>query len=578
MGLHTGIARRGAVYYWRKRLPDGLAERIGVTHVKFSLKTREAKEARYLGACLNARAADVVMSEPPTISREQLESLFRETFEQHRRKLSLLADFSRSEADFDPKAEEAEETAAGWAYRLFSRKGLAATVDEDDREGFRKAGLPEDIVDKIEPTLERMKASGEAKPSMARLADAIRATGAEVSAGTTAMAQPIYLRALGEALLKASERYNDDPLDFDTLLGSTSSSSTEAMHASAPPNADTTSNPAEAAASRADDVQTEPSRSEQPSHASASRTDTIEIVAEKLAGKKLADGVWDEKTARQARMIFDLFDRFLREEAAILGLSELKQSHLDAFEEFLRTLHKSYGKSPKDRERSIAELRRESAAKPEAERGLSGGTRNRHLTFLGQLLRRAKSAGISINADLDLTEFRARKAKRGRDDRPVPSRTQIETFFRQPVFRGCKDWNAMHHEGPQVFHRAAFFGPLLANYQGMRREEYCGLSVDDIVVDNGEHPYIHLCFNEFRRLKNHQSVRNLALHPELIRLNFLDYVEAIKALGYRRLFPDLYSPTSQSLLGDRLYDELRPSFKCPIQKFRCRSNTLRCVG
>ncbi|WP_420844852.1 DUF6538 domain-containing protein [Jiella avicenniae] len=74
-GLHTAIARRGAVYYWRKRLPNGLAERIGVTHVKFSLKTRETKEARYLGACLNARAADVVKSEPPTISREQLKSL-----------------------------------------------------------------------------------------------------------------------------------------------------------------------------------------------------------------------------------------------------------------------------------------------------------------------------------------------------------------------------------------------------------------------------------------------------------------------------------------------------------------------
>ncbi|WP_376767962.1 DUF6538 domain-containing protein [Jiella pacifica] len=48
MGITTGLERRGAVYYWRKRLPDGLAGRIGLTHVKLSLRAREVQEARYL--------------------------------------------------------------------------------------------------------------------------------------------------------------------------------------------------------------------------------------------------------------------------------------------------------------------------------------------------------------------------------------------------------------------------------------------------------------------------------------------------------------------------------------------------
>jgi hypothetical protein len=38
----------------------------------------------------------------------------------------------------------------------------------------------------------------------------------------------------------------------------------------------------------------------------------------------------------------------------------------------------------------------------------------------------------------------------------------------------------------------------------------------------------------------------------------LDFAEAVRALGYDLLFADLYSPTSRSPLGDRLYDELKP--------------------
>lgn len=44
----------------------------------------------------------------------------------------------------------------------------------------------------------------------------------------------------------------------------------------------------------------------------------------------------------------------------------------------------------------------------------------------------------------------------------------------------------------------------------------------------------------------------------MLRLNFVPYVKAIKALGYKLLFPDLYSPSSQSPLGDRFYKEFKP--------------------
>jgi hypothetical protein len=41
-------------------------------------------------------------------------------------------------------------------------------------------------------------------------------------------------------------------------------------------------------------------------------------------------------------------------------------------------------------------------------------------------------------------------------------------------------------------------------------------------------------------------------------LGFLDYVRKIKALGYELLFPDLYSPSSCSPLGNRFYKLFKP--------------------
>lgn len=85
--------------------------------------------------------------------------------------------------------------------------------------------------------------------------------------------------------------------------------------------------------------------------------------------------------------------------------------------------------------------------------------------------------------------------------------------------------------------------------------------VDDVIVDNSKIPYLHIARNARRRITNAQSQRNTPLHPEVLRLGFLAYVEAIKALGYDLVFPDLFSPSSRSPLGDRFYKEFRPILK-----------------
>ncbi|MET3926365.1 DUF6538 domain-containing protein [Devosia sp. 2618] len=117
--------RRGAVYYWQRRLPDHLARRLQISHVKVNLRTKDVAVARRLVPPLDAQAMEVFMDERAQISREQLSSLFKAVLVEHQQKLNLLAALERA----NPTTERTElldtELAQGLAYKLLSEQGAA---------------------------------------------------------------------------------------------------------------------------------------------------------------------------------------------------------------------------------------------------------------------------------------------------------------------------------------------------------------------------------------------------------------------------------------------------------------------
>ena len=82
-----------------------------------------------------------------------------------------------------------------------------------------------------------------------------------------------------------------------------------------------------------------------------------------------------------------------------------------------------------------------------------------------------------------------------------------------------------------------YWGPLLSLYHGLRIGEVCGLLTDEVGEREGV-PVINLKPNELRRLKNRMTRRYLPVHPELIRLGFLEYVQERRRAGDRQLFPE----------------------------------------
>jgi integrase len=95
-------------------------------------------------------------------------------------------------------------------------------------------------------------------------------------------------------------------------------------------------------------------------------------------------------------------------------------------------------------------------------------------------------------------------------------------------------------------HPWRYWLPLLGRFTGARLEELCQLHIDDITEVQGI-----LCIQiddnrDDQNLKNSSSRRVIPIHPELIKLGLLDYVEIVKATGAARLFTEL-QPTRGKL-------------------------------
>ncbi len=175
---------------------------------------------------------------------------------------------------------------------------------------------------------------------------------------------------------------------------------------------------------------------------------------------------------------------------------------------------------------------------------------------MNHFLKHARRHGYDL-VDLSFDGLRPKKPKAGsiRKQQYKPKPEEIQPIFSSPVYAGSlNDKRGRGKPGPHVFHDAAYFLPIMLTYLGARRKEFASLALDDIAEDdNGL-----LQTNEFRRLKTEQSERVLPVPNELIRLGFEDYCIALKKLGYRAVFPDLFSDKTINDPGDRFYDVFKP--------------------
>jgi integrase len=270
----------------------------------------------------------------------------------------------------------------------------------------------------------------------------------------------------------------------------------------------------------------------------------VEILTQAAIEKiKMED--WSPGLDRQHIGIATLFVRFVGHDKP----GRMRQVDIARFKSLLFKLPKNHGKSPRDHTASIDELVARARTLPPEKVGVSPATLNRYMTQMSNIVDICKHAGYPFDSYEGVAGLRAKKRGDVRDERGRFSTDEVVTLFGLPIWNGSAGESERLNIGEAVFHDASYWLPLMAIYNGARREENCGLLVSEI-DDDGELPCFRVENNWIRKLKSVQSKRRIPIHPELVRLGFLEYVAALRNCGHQLLFPELRAANTATPMGD----------------------------
>ncbi len=140
--------------------------------------------------------------------------------------------------------------------------------------------------------------------------------------------------------------------------------------------------------------------------------------------------------------------------------------------------------------------------------------------------------------------------KNGRDPFTID---ELNRIFRTPLYAGCKDdWQGYAIPGDAKPRRGRFWVPLLCLFHGMRLNEACQLTCDDVVAMDGvDVILIRGTDDETKRVKTEAGQRFVPVHPQVVQIGFLAFVQKQRANGRTsRLFPELGASNATGYLSD----------------------------
>lgn len=573
------VFKRGSVYWWRRRLPIGSGAH-DYLRVEVSLHTKSQRQAKTVSAEIT-RMSEALLPKMRhgMISADDAKKILTKVALAHSAKLDAVA-ATEIAYGTDPDSARMMDTAAGWAYRLFASHGATARIGDHELRDMRFAGLDDITIAHVANAIDDLREGGAYPPQIEKITALMDEFGIDVTPANFKQAEQIYLRGLSAALLNTGRRWSGIRLDDDALLQNAlmaeanaplarprvsdrlddareSPAPSRLVPATSSENATARSLKAAISAqdARSEDnddddlIDDEDDGSVESEAEDADYRSLVEIV-EEAARINVKSEDWVQHTARQHLNLAKLFVRFLKHD----NPRRVRQSDIAQFRSFLIGLPKTYGKSPKDHELPIEALVERAKTLPPEQVGLSKSTMNRHMTQIGNIADICKHAGYPFGNFEGVAGLRSKKKGRG-NERPKFETQELETLCKLPVWNGCLGERQRLDVGPHVIHDSSYWVPLIGMYTGARREEICALLVSEIETIDGEMPCIHFKRNELRKLKTEVSERRVPIHAELLRLGFLDYVEAVRALGHKALFPELIAVAANTPLGDVFYDD-----------------------
>lgn len=262
---------------------------------------------------------------------------------------------------------------------------------------------------------------------------------------------------------------------------------------------------------------------------------------------------WSADTMKQVRTAIRLFDYAC---GGDVHIEDIGQRHVSAFIELCQKLPNRWGRTKAEQAGGIAASLERATTMPADELGTSQDTVNKHITWITSVLKHAAGATeaeghrpaqpITFETARQGVGKKKRKAqKRDRDKRINWTKEEVRLLLSAPMWTGSAGIDKRFEPGDQIIHDAWYWLPLMLPLYGGRSSELAGLALTEVHEDEPI-PYLQIDYTEDRALKNVQSVRKLPIHPELIRLGFIDYVREIRAANCKMLFPEMNSPNAKT--------------------------------
>jgi hypothetical protein len=229
-------------------------------------------------------------------------------------------------------------------------------------------------------------------------------------------------------------------------------------------------------------------------------------------------------------------------------LAEYGRGDMTQFLSTLRELPAKHGKSPEHRDMTVEQLI--GWAKAEGLPTLSDKTVKRHASAISQFLQYAVDTDqISNAARKEIVENHSFHLGNPREERDRWTSDELQRLFSSPVWTGCHRF-FRSEPGPEIIRDARFWLPLLEAFHGNRLEEFADLRRKDIICEDGVHGL--MVDDEHRRLKTHAAKRRIPLHPEILRIGFLEYAACIAPKPGDPLFPDIEPQGKDRKRGPRI--------------------------
>ncbi len=288
--------------------------------------------------------------------------------------------------------------------------------------------------------------------------------------------------------------------------------------------------------------------------AATAQTATRPVLDDK-ASLKASSFVCDHFAAREAEKDNH---HSLKQERDTVGLfleicgdrpfQDYDRSDVTDFLTTLRRLPAHRGRSPADKQLSVVEIiaKADETGAPR----IKEHTVKRHLSALKQFFRFARDRSQIKHAHLEeiLGDQGLKRSARvaARDQREQWTSEELVKLFASPWWSGRRSKTKHTEPGDVIERDSKFWLPLLALFHGARLEELADLYGRDIQRDTESGiPVMNIQESEGnpgsgkRTLKNRAAKRVIPLHPEILRLGFLEYVRKTAPRADDPLFPDL---------------------------------------